>query len=200
MLPPRELDRGGRPLRGTFTEDMFEEAEDLDHPYFAPSTIRRGWCARTVAAVSHLPPGCGRRPLADRRDRQDRRALLLLQDAAETARVLAALGANGRRRGRLHQYGAGRFRRRCAGVPCASQGQGRPLLPPDGPAAHARRRGAEHLRARGARTADDDAGRREGVRHGAGRPARGAGRNKPIRTSSTRCCPIGRCRAPYSSS
>ena len=48
--------------------------------------------------VLHLPARRRRRAFADRH-RQDRRALLLLQGAAEAARVLAALGPAGRRRG-----------------------------------------------------------------------------------------------------
>ena len=34
LLPPRELDRGRRTYKGSFRENMFEEATGLDHPYF----------------------------------------------------------------------------------------------------------------------------------------------------------------------
>ena len=97
----------------------------------------------------------------DRRHRQDRRAVLLLQGAAEAARVLAALDAAGRHRGRLHQRRAGRLRRRRDRPPRAPARTGRPLLPPHRPEAAARRRGAERVRARGARAGDGDPHRPE---------------------------------------
>ena len=65
---------------GVFREDMFEEAEELDHPYFRTkhdAEARRA--QRMQAAVSHLPARLRRRRLEDRRDRQDRRTVLLLQ-------------------------------------------------------------------------------------------------------------------------
>ena len=67
--------------KGTWREDMFEEAENLDtHPYFRTKhdseAIVRTECD---AAVARLPAGDRRRALGDRRDGQDRRSLLLLQ-------------------------------------------------------------------------------------------------------------------------
>ena len=53
---------------GMFREDMFEEAEDLDHPYFKTKHDSEGDRApRMQAAVPHLPSGVRRRPLEDRR-------------------------------------------------------------------------------------------------------------------------------------
>ena len=78
---------------GVFREDMFDEAEDLDHPYFRTKHDSEGIVRNRVQApVSHLPPRRGGRPLADRRHRQDRRALLLLQAAAEDAADAAVRG------------------------------------------------------------------------------------------------------------
>ena len=68
---------------GVFREDMFEEAEDLDHPYFRPSTMSEGIVRKRMqAAVPHLPARLRRRPFEDRLHRQDRRAVLLLQAAS----------------------------------------------------------------------------------------------------------------------
>ena len=60
---------------GVFREDMFDEAEGLDHPYFmtkheSEKIVRK----ESQGAVDGVPPGAGGRRLADRRDGQDRRA------------------------------------------------------------------------------------------------------------------------------
>ena len=103
---------------GVFREDMFEEAEDLDHPYFSTKHdsegVVRKHCKR---AVPHLPPRVRRRRFQDGLHRQDRRALLFLQGAAEIARRAAAVDADDRHRGRPHQHCPGRFRRRRARLP-----------------------------------------------------------------------------------
>ena len=75
---------------GVFREDMFEEAEDLDHPYFRTKHesegIVRNECKRPWRIYR---PGHRRRRLEDRRDRQDRRPVLLLQaDPEACAQVL----------------------------------------------------------------------------------------------------------------
>ena len=159
---------------GTFREDMFEEAEDLDHPYFktkhdSEGVVRRE-CKRPFRiyrpgfVVGHSKTG-----EIDKIDGP----VLLLQDAAETARHGAALDADDRHRGRAHQHRAGRFRRRRARLPRAQEGPRRPVLPPDRPRAAPDRRGAQHLRPRGARAADDDAHQCEDVRlHPGARPVR----------------------------
>ena len=60
---------------------MFEEAEDLDHPYFKTKHdsegVVRNECKRPFRIYR---PGLRRRPLEDRLHRQDRRPVLLLQD------------------------------------------------------------------------------------------------------------------------
>ena len=76
--------------QGEWREDMFEEAEKLDtHPYFRTKheseRVVREECH---AALAGLPAGDRRRRLAHRRDRQDRRPLLLLQVLQRVRRVL----------------------------------------------------------------------------------------------------------------
>ena len=71
---------------GVFREDMFEEAEDLDHPYFRTKHDSEGIVRRECKRPFRIyRPGLRRRPLEDRLHRQDRRALLLLQVPAEDA-------------------------------------------------------------------------------------------------------------------
>ena len=150
---------------GVFREDMFDEAEDLDHPYFKTKHDSEAGRARRVqAAVPHLPAGLRRRRLEDRLHRQDRRAVLLLQVPAEDAPHAAAVDADDRHRGRAHQHRAGRFRRRCARLPRAQEGPRRQVLPPDRPRAQPDRRSAQHLRQGRARAADDDASQCPDVR------------------------------------
>ena len=115
-------------------------------------------------AVPHLPSRLRRRRLEDRRNRQDRRAVLFLQDAAEDAQHAAAVDADDRHRRRADQHRPGRFRRRRARPPRPQEGARRQVLPPDGPRAAPDRRGAEHLRQRRSRAADDHARERQDVR------------------------------------
>ena len=83
--------------RGTFREDMFEEATGLDDPYFrtkhASEKVVRGG---VPGAVAHLPARHRGGALADRRDGQGRRPLLLLPPAP-AARGRAARPAAARR-------------------------------------------------------------------------------------------------------
>ena len=144
---------------------MFEEAEDLDHPYFKTKHDSEGRRARRVqAAVPHLPSRLRRRRLEDRLHRQDRRAVLFLQVPPEDARDAAAVDADDRHRGRAHQHRAGRLRRRRARLPRAQEGPRRQVLPPDRSRAAPHRRSAQHLRQGRARAADDDAPQRADVR------------------------------------
>ena len=132
---------------GVFREDMFEEAEDLDHPYFKTKhdseAIVRNECKRPFRIYR---PGLRRRPFEDRLHRQDRRAVLLLQADPEDARAAAAVDADDRHRGRAHQHRAGRLRRRRARLHRAQEGPRRQVLPPDRSRAAPHRRGAQHLR------------------------------------------------------
>ena len=161
-FPPRELDRRGRPLRrhvprGHVRGGRRPRPSRTSRPSTTPRAIVRRECKRPFRIYR---PGVRRRPLEDRRDRQDRRAVLLLQDAAEAARPAAAVDADDRHRGWPHQHRAGGFRRRRARSPRAQEGTRRQVLPPDRPRAAPDRRGAQHLRARRPRAADDDARQR----------------------------------------
>jgi nucleoside-diphosphate-sugar epimerase len=74
---------------GVFREDMFDEAEGLDHPYFATKhdsekIVRK----RNGDAVARLPAGAGGGRQPHRRDGQDRRAVLLLQADPAHAQIL----------------------------------------------------------------------------------------------------------------
>ena len=60
--------------------------------------VRADRARASAGAVARLPPGDRRRRLADRRDGQDRRALLLLQGDPAAARLAAAVGAARRAR------------------------------------------------------------------------------------------------------
>ena len=85
MLPSRELDRRGRPLRRHVPRGHVRGGRRPRSPVLQDQArLRRGRAPRMQAAVPHLPARVRRRPLEDRRDRQDRRPLLLLQDAAES--------------------------------------------------------------------------------------------------------------------
>ena len=165
MLPSRELDRrGGAVRRHVSRRHVRGGRRPRPSVLQDQARFRRARAPRLQAAVPHLPPGLRRRPLEDRRDRQDRRPVLLLQDAAEAARHAAAVDADDRHRGRPHQHRARGFRRRRARPPRAQEGARRQVLPPDRPRAAPDRRSAQHLRPRRPRAADDDARQREDVR------------------------------------
>ena len=174
MLPSRELHRRGRPLRRHVPRRHVRGGRGARSPVLQDQArFRRRGAPRIEAPLPHLPAGVRRRPLADRRDRQDRRPLLFLQDAAEGARHRAAVAADDRHRGRPHQHRAGRFRRRCARLPRAQERTRRQVLSPDRPRAAPHRRGAQHLRPRRPCAADDDAHQREDVRlHSGADPVR----------------------------
>ena len=150
---------------GTFREDMFEEAEELDHPYFKTKHdsegIVRNECKRPWRVYR---PGFVVGHSQDRLHRQDRRPVLLLQADPEDAQDAAGVGADDRHRGRAHQHRAGRLRRRRARPSRAQEGARRQVLPSDRPGPAPHRRGAQHLRQGGARAADDDAHQRAHVR------------------------------------
>jgi hypothetical protein len=79
-------------FKGLFREDHFDEGQELPSAYhrtkFESEKIARN---ETLGPVAGLPPRDRRRPLADRRDGQDRRAVLLLQAHPEAARMAAAV-------------------------------------------------------------------------------------------------------------
>ena len=77
---------------GRFTEDMFDEGQQLPSPYHR-TKFEAERIVRTEAdgAVAGVPAGHRRRRLADGRDRQDRRALLPVpDDPAAVARPAVA--------------------------------------------------------------------------------------------------------------
>ena len=159
-----------------------------------------GACQRQ-AAVSRLSARHRARSFADRLHRQDRRSVLLLQGAAEAARIVAALGTAGRCRRRLHEHGAGRLRGRCARASFAPAQAGRRVLPPDRPEGAARRRNLERLRARGACAGNGVPARPEDLRDGtrAGRAVDRAQQADP-ECVQRRCCATCRFHAPCCSS
>ena len=95
---PRLLDRRRRaPTRACSTEDMFDEGQRLPSPYHRTKFESE----RIVREQPYVPwrvyrPGDRRRRLADRRDGQDRRPLLLLQGDPADAPAAARVGAAGR--------------------------------------------------------------------------------------------------------
>ena len=106
---------------GLFREDMFDEGQPLDHPYhrtkFEAEKIAR---TQTHDPVAGVPPGDRRRQLADRRDGQDRRAVLLLHRDQAGPPLPARLVPARRPRARLHEHRPGRLRRRRDGSHRAS--------------------------------------------------------------------------------
>ena len=136
MLPPCELDRRSRPLRGRLPRGHVRGGRGARPSVFPHQARRRARRApRMQAAISHLPARLRRRRLEDGPDRQDRRSVLLLQVDPEDARDPAAVDADDRHRRRPHQHRSGGLRRRRARLSRAPEGPRRPLLPPDGPAA-----------------------------------------------------------------
>ena len=109
--------------RGLFREDMFDEGQKLDNPYsrtkFESEKLVRD---ETAGAVARVPAGDRGRSLRDRRDGQDRRALLLLQGHPEAARRHPAVDAGRGSRGRQDQRRPGRLRRERDGPHRASPG------------------------------------------------------------------------------
>ena len=155
---------------GVFREDMFEEARGLEHPYYSSKHKGEG----LVRAEKEIPwriyrPGIVVGDFEDRRDRQDRRPLLLLQAHPEAARRRAFLGSDDRHRGRPDQCRAGRLRRRRDRSSRPSRRARRPRLPPDRSQSDARRRHAERARQSGARPALHGQDQRRPVRPRAAR-------------------------------
>ena len=178
---------------GLFTEDDFDVEQKLDAP--VPPDQVRGREARPPAGqgpVARLPPGDRRRRLADRRDGQDRRPLLLLQGDPEGPPRAAGVVPARRARGRQDEHRPGRLRRRRDGPHRARGRARRPGLPPRQPEDAEGRRRHEHVRERRPRPAHGHAGRQADDRHapegrpvlrdeaaGAeGHPALGAGRHR----------------------
>ncbi len=146
--------------KGLFREDMFDEGQKLDHP--VPPHEVRGREDRADAdadALAGVPARDRRRQLRDRRDGQDRRALLLLHRDQAAAPLPARLVSAGRSRARLHEHRPGRLRRGRDGPHRASAWARWAGLPPDRAQVGALGRGDEHDRAGSPCAADVDADR-----------------------------------------
>ena len=115
-------------------------------------------------AVDGVPPGDGRRRLADRRDGQDRRPVLLLQADPAHAADPAAVDAQRRPRRRTRQHRAGGLRRRRARPHQSPFPRQRPLLPPGRSGRLPDRRRARHLQQGRARAEDEPVRQRGAVR------------------------------------
>ena len=126
-----------------------------------------------------VPAGARGRRLADRRDGQDRRPVLLLQADPAHAPAAAAVDALGAARGRADQHRAGRFRRRRDRPHQPPQDRSRQALLPSGRSGRLpRRRRARHLQPGGACAEDEPVRQRRAARlHSQGREegADGAG-------------------------
>ena len=112
-LPPHVLDRGRRQLRRLVHRGRLRRGPGVPQPV-PPDEVRvREARARARAgAVARVPPVARRRQLEDRRDGQDRRAVLLLQGDPEAPARAAGVVPADLARVRAHQRRAGRLRRR----------------------------------------------------------------------------------------
>ena len=140
--------------KGLFREDMFDEGQKLPSSYHQ-TKFESEKIAREESSVPwrvYRPVG-RHRPLEDRRDGQDRRALLLLQGDPEGAPRAARVVPAGRPRVRLHEHRAGRLRGRGDGPHRPPARPRRAGLPPHGAQVAALGRGAQHLRQGRARAA-----------------------------------------------
>ena len=99
--------------KGTWREDMFEEAQNLDtHPYFRTKHESEGVVRNECdAPMARLPARDRRRRLRDRRDGQGRRPVLLLQADPPDPQRGPAVDADARGRGPRDQHRPGRLRR-----------------------------------------------------------------------------------------
>ena len=134
-LPPRVLDRRRRRVRGALHRGRLRRrARSSTHPYHrtkfeAEKLVRQ----RRQGAVARLPALDRRRQLEDRRDGQDRRALLLLQGDPEGPQHAAAVVPADRARGRQDEHRPGRLRGRRDGPHRPPARPRRPGLPPRQP-------------------------------------------------------------------
>ena len=112
---PRQLDRRRGPLRRRVPRGHVRRGRGPRPSVLHDQAREREDRAQGVqGAVDGVPAGARRRRLADRRDGQDRRPVLLLQADPAHAPAAAAVDALGRPRRRAHQHRAGRLRRRRA--------------------------------------------------------------------------------------
>ena len=150
---------------GVFREDMFEEAEDLDHPYFKTKHLSEGIVRKECKRPWRIyrpgfVVGDSKTGYIDKIDGP----YYFFKLIQKHARHAAAVDADDRHRRRAHQHRSGRFRRRRARLSRAQERPRRQVLPPDRSRAAPDRRSAQHLRQGGACAADDDARQRAHVR------------------------------------
>ena len=148
---PRLLGGGGRQLRRLLPRGHVRRGPGAALA-LPPDQVRVGEDRPQPehGAVAGLPAGRRRRAQQDRRDGQDRRAVLLLHGHQEAAAPAARVGAAGRPGARPHQHRPGRLRRRRARPHRPPARPRRPGLPPHRPEGDPLRRGDQHLRQGGA--------------------------------------------------
>ena len=136
-LPPHLLGRRRRPLQGPLPRGHVRRGPGAAHA-LPPHEVRgrEDRPREGPGRLARVPPRGRRRQLQDRRDGQDRRALLLLQGPPEAARRAAAVGAAGLDRVGLDEPRAGRLRRRGDGPHRPPGGPRRPGVPPRRPQGH----------------------------------------------------------------
>ena len=190
---PRQLDRRGRPLRRRLSRGHVRRGRGPRPPVLHDQAREReDRSHRVEGAVDGVPAGARRRRLADRRDGQDRRPVLLLQADPAHAPAAAAVDAVDRPRGRPHQHRPGRFRRRRARPHQPPQDRPRQaVLPSRRPARLPRRRRPRHHQQGGACAEDEPVRQRRAARlhpegreegndgAGAGAPRQGGGAQGP---------------------
>ena len=165
-LPHGQLDRRRRPLQGHLHRGDVRGGPGRREPPLLPDQARvRGRRPRGgEGAVARLPARDRRRPLRDRRDRQDRRALLLLQAAAAHAQPRAPVVPGDRDRGQGDQRRPGRLRGQGDGPHRPPGRPRRPGVPPHRPQPADRGPAGQHLRPLGPRARGRDADRPEDAR------------------------------------
>ena len=151
---------------GVFREDMFDEAENLDHPYFATKheseKIVRKECK--VPWTVYRPAMVVGDSQTGEMDKIDG-PYYFFKLIQRMRQILPPWMPAHRPRGRAHQHRAGRLRRRRARPhqPHEARRQ-RPVLPPGRPGRPARGRRAGHLRQGRARAEDERVRQRRAAR------------------------------------
>jgi thioester reductase-like protein len=136
---------------GVFREDMFEEACNLDHPYFASKHESE----KVVRNECQVPWRVYRPGIVVGDSRNGEMDKIDGQAYPEDAQADAALDARHRHRRGAPQSRPRRFRRSGVRPPSPSEGPRRALLPSHRYASRALWRRPQHLRARGPCTGND---------------------------------------------
>ena len=133
--PHGQLDRRRRALPGHLARGHVRRGAEPRRQPLLPdqARVRAGRPRGVHAAVARLPAGDRRRQLGDRRDGQDRRAVLLLQADPADPPGRPAVDADARRRGPRDQHRPGRLRRQGDGPHRPPRRPRRPGVPPHRP-------------------------------------------------------------------